>query len=351
MSNRGHSLITNQGNSIEEEIARSVAMRTQTTSSQQEIPKAFQQSSAAESSRPGLATQRHLNLKTIAVLTDLGDGSEKPLHYAASLARWYGSKLLIAHMSPRDVYSYTWPQPFPAWPAGVLPLKENPENKIDSLISKAGLQDLTTEVVINESTIGDLLRDVEGRRPDLLVLTAHGREGIRKLLIGSITEEVFRRVERPVLVLGPHTLQQNTPPVEFRRVLCAIDLSAASANALRYALALAEDHDAQLTVAHIETGAMDTFDPVTILRKVHDYAYSHVPAQTGALARINYTTRLGLPEDKILELAKECRADLIVVGARGLGAAAGIASHFVGGTAYEVATRSDCPVLIVPRPR
>jgi len=328
-------------------------MRTQTFSSsrQEATSKPFQQFPVAESSRPGLATQRHLDLKTIAVLTDLGDDSEKPLRYAASLARWYGSKLLIAHMSPRDVYSYTWPQPFPAWPAGVLPLKENPEKRIDSLISKAGLQDVTTEVVINESSIGDLLRDVESRRPDLLILATHGREGIRKLLIGSITEEVFRRVERPVLVLGPHIRQQDTPPVEFRNLLCAIDLSAASANALRCASALAEDHDAQLTVLHVETGAIDTFDPVTILRKLHDYAYSHMPAQTGALAKINYTARLGLPEDKILELAKEYRADLIVIGARGAGAAAGMASHFVGGTAYEVATLSDCPVLIVPRPR
>src|SRR5581483_911735 len=243
-------------------------MRTQTTfsSSQQEVaPKPFLQSSAAESTRPGVAAQRHLDLKTISVLTDLGDDSEKPLRYAASLARWYGSKLLIAHMSPRDVYSYTWPQPFPAWPAGVLPLKENPEERIGSLISKAGVEDVSHEVIVNESSIGNLLKDVESRHPDLLILATHGREGIRKLLVGSISEEVFRRAKRPVLILGPHTPQQDAAPVAFRNLLCAIDLSAESANALHYAAALAENHHAQLTVLHVETGAMDTFDPVTIL--------------------------------------------------------------------------------------
>ncbi len=326
-------------------------MRTQTTfsSSQQETtPKSFLRSSSG-----GLATQRHLQLKTIAVLTDLGDDSDKLLRYAASLAQWYGSKLIIAHMSPTDVYHYISSQPFPAWPVGVLPLKEKAEKRIESLISKTGVEDVTTEVVINESSIGDLLRDLESRRPDLLILATHGREGIKKMLIGSITEEVFRRVEWPVLVLGPHTRREDTPPIRFRKVFCAIDLSAASVSALRYAAAMAEDHEAQLIVLHVETGSIEgfSFDRVMALQGLRDWVHSHVLAQGDVLRKAEYEIEFGQPENEILKAAAEFRPDAIVIGARGLGAAAGLASHFVGGTAYEVATQSNCPVLIVPRSR
>jgi nucleotide-binding universal stress UspA family protein len=59
----------------------------------------------------------------------------------------------------------------------------------------------------------------------------------------------------------------------------------------------------------------------------------------------------GTPEEKIIEAAVQQAADILVLGARGLGAVAGPASHLVGGTAYEVVCSSPFPVLIVPQPR
>jgi len=48
---------------------------------------------------------RLIQLKRIAVLTDLGTDSEKMLRYAASLARWYGSELSLVHAYPPEFYS------------------------------------------------------------------------------------------------------------------------------------------------------------------------------------------------------------------------------------------------------
>ena len=59
----------------------------------------------------------------------------------------------------------------------------------------------------------------------------------------------------------------------------------------------------------------------------------------------------GKPENKIIEAAKAWKADVVVVGARGLGAAAGLPGHFLGGTAYEIARSLPCPLLIVPQLR
>jgi nucleotide-binding universal stress UspA family protein len=330
-------------------------MKTQfTSSSSPEVAPVVFEKHPAERRAPQVATPRHLQLRTIAILTDLGHDSEKSLHYAASLAQRYGSRLLVAHASPADMYPYVSPHPFPAWPAGVILPIEDVREKINGLIAKAGLRNVSIEVVVNQFSIASLLKELEEYRPDLLVLATHGREGIGKLLAGSVTEEVFRKVRWPVLVHGPHTQPEWPEAIEFHKVLCAIDLSDASVGALLHATALAEDNEAQLSVLHVETGAVEgfSFDRTMAAQSFRDWVHSHVLAQGEALQGAKYEIAFGQPEEKILKAALEFKPDVIVIGARGLGAAAAkVASHFVGGTAYEVATRSDCPVLIVPHPR
>ncbi|MGC8550667.1 MAG: universal stress protein [Acidobacteriaceae bacterium] len=46
--------------------------------------------------------------------------------------------------------------------------------------------------------------------------------------------------------------------------------------------------------------------------------------------------------------AHDHKADLIILGAQGAGAMTGLASRFLGGTAYEVCCNAKCPLLIVP---
>jgi nucleotide-binding universal stress UspA family protein len=66
------------------------------------------------------------------------------------------------------------------------------------------------------------------------------------------------------------------------------------------------------------------------------------------LAGVQCSVEVGKPELKITEFARQSKASLIVMGARGLGAAAGVASHFVGGVTYDVACVATVPVLVVP---
>jgi hypothetical protein len=47
------------------------------------------------------------------------------------------------------------------------------------------------------------VKNLGAYHPNLLVLGTHGRDGIRKWLVGSVAEGVFRKVQWPVLMLGP----------------------------------------------------------------------------------------------------------------------------------------------------
>ncbi len=282
--------------------------------------------------------QRLVQLRKIVVLSDLGHDAARPLRYGAALARWYGARLMIAHACHSEAFS-------------AVEMQEEAERKARFLTSQLGLQDLVDEISVQEPSIGELLDKLQYCSPDLLVLATHGREGIRKWLRGSVAEEVFRKVQWPVLVLGPRVAETLVFQQEFGRILYATDLSAGSGSALHYAVGIAHDHEAQLVNLYVETDPSEgfTFDKVMAEQRLSDWVQAHTLGQKELLASADYVVQFGNPENKILELAAEQQPDLIVLGARGLGAVAGLASHFVGGTSYEVVCSSACPTLVVPQ--
>jgi nucleotide-binding universal stress UspA family protein len=85
----------------------------------------------------------------------------------------------------------------------------------------------------------------------MLVLGTHGRSGVGKLLIGSVAEEVFRRAACPVLSIGPKVSQQPAGEIQFHNILFATDFSENSLAALPYAISLAEEDQAQLTLLYV----------------------------------------------------------------------------------------------------
>jgi nucleotide-binding universal stress UspA family protein len=299
------------------------------------------------------ATERLIQFKRIVVLTDLESDSEKMLRYAASLARWYGSELLIAHACAPEVFQPLPAEPLPAWPVSGLTPRKDAINKLKSLTGKLDLADLAPKVMVHEGTVEMILKDLDEYHPNLLVLATHGREGIRKWLAGSVAEEVFRKVQWPVLMLGPLFLQTDSEPQkQFERILYGTDLSAVSVSALQYAAAIAHDHEAKLVALYVEPDPRQgfSFDRVIAEQKLQDWMQDRIDGLADALVGVQCAIDFGKPELKIAEAAERQAADLVVVGARGLGVASGVASHFLGGTTYEVVCSSKCPVLVVPQP-
>jgi nucleotide-binding universal stress UspA family protein len=300
------------------------------------------------------ANERLIQVKRIAVLTDLGSDSERMVRYAASVARWYGSELLLAHAYPPEFHAPIPPEMLRSWPASGLPAKQDAAVKVRSLIDKLNLQDLAPKAIIREAGVGTILKDVDEYRPSLLVLATHGREGIRKWLVGSVAEEVFRRVQWPVLLLGPACSQtETTPQKQFERILFATDMSAVSVVALQYAAGISHDHEAQLTVLYVEPdpGQGFSFDRAIAEQRLRDWLEDSIDGISETLVGARRAVDFGRPEVRIVKAAAEQRSDLVVLGARGLGALSGAASHMLGGTAYDVICAASCPVLIVPQPR
>lgn len=79
---------------------------------------------------------------------------------------------------------------------------------------------------------------------DLVVMSTHGRTGLRRMFMGSTTEHVIRHAPCSVLAMRRDTLLDDSG---FRHVLCALDVSIASRHALLYAANLVERDIGRIT--------------------------------------------------------------------------------------------------------
>lgn len=298
-------------------------------------------------------SERLIQFKRIAVLTDLVSDSEKMVRYAASVARWYGSELLLIHSCLPEIHATKRHEPLPFWSDSASSPKQDSESKLKSLIEKLALHDLSPKIAMG-AEIGELIKDVDQYRPSLLVVATHGRQGVRKWLEGSVAEEVFRRVRRPVLIVRPGLSHIDAGlQKQFERVLFATDLSVVSLKALQYAAGIAHDHEAKLIALFVESDRNQgySFDQAIASQRLQDWLQDNIDGLADTLTGMSYSVKFGDPEKEIVKTAQELNADIVVLGARGMGALSAAASHFLGGTAYEVACSSDCPVLIVPEPK
>jgi nucleotide-binding universal stress UspA family protein len=136
----------------------------------------------------------------------------------------------------------------------------------------------------------------------------------------------------------------------IRHVLCPMDLSPMSINALEWANAIACARRAELRMLHVVSpdgivaeeavGAAERERIITALRGALDRVE---PGHRHAGAAI----RQGDPGSRILHFARRLPADLIVMGAAG----AERPERPIGSVTATVAARSDCPVLMVPAGR
>jgi nucleotide-binding universal stress UspA family protein len=294
-----------------------------------------------------MTIQRQVQLKNIALLTDLGSNADGPLRFAASLAQCYGANLTVAHACTPGRYIHVSPELSPAAPSEGVSQKRA-EEKIRALIGGTILPQAMVNTVVTSSSVAELLEQLVLREPDLLVLATHARSGISKWMAGSVTEEVFRKAKWPVLVLPPGLSNAEMIGSQFQRVLFMTDLSDGSARALAYAVGITEHHAGHMVALHVDhDGTPFYFERLTALKRLEEWLHRQTLTHQ-EMAKIECIVRFGTTAAEIKEAVSLYKVDLIVLGARGFGALSGLASHFVGGTAYEIACSSECPVLIVP---
>jgi nucleotide-binding universal stress UspA family protein len=132
------------------------------------------------------------------------------------------------------------------------------------------------------------------------------------------------------------------------KILCATDLQSGSARVLLYALALAADDNAQLTVLHVLKVPTDSPSEHREAQKAiaMKQLVQLLPPETSTLLETQSIVEIGMPQERIPKVAEDLRADLIVIGPHHTFHPR-ISAHLPWAMLHQVLSRARCPVLRV----
>jgi nucleotide-binding universal stress UspA family protein len=289
---------------------------------------------------PAHIVAKRIKLKKILWTTDFSPASQASLPHVLALARRYESKVYLAHVIVPHPYPMVSPEAAPY----IEDLRRGSSTRLTALAESDQLRGIPHEVLLAHGEVAEELKAmVKDHQIDLLVLATHGRRGLRRFLLGSVAEEVWRTAECPVLTVGPHALEHPATEIALRHILYPTDLSAESFAAAPFALSFALEYESRLTVLHVVPTAIRTSARL-LARAFRDELQEVFPSEMVPWCEPECVVESGDPVETILRTAKERKADLIVLGVRSPQA---LAQQHLSNVAYPVVAGADCPVLTV----
>jgi nucleotide-binding universal stress UspA family protein len=292
-----------------------------------------------------LDAKTRVELKNILFSTDFSPAAAAALPYAGILAKRFGANLFALHVRAPVINPMTPPA---GWPALEKAAELEEIERRKSL--RNAIPGIGPTVLIKEGGIWENLQAaIRKFNIDLLVIGTHGRAGFGKLLLGSAAEEIFRDAPCPVLTVGPHVPSELNREGEFTRILYAASFAAESAAAAPYAVSLAQEYQAKLTLLHVleDPKAGEFVVPQDLMASSKLRLVNLVPPEAELWCEPDYIVERGQVAEKILDVAKNRHADLIVLGVHRPVGVPGAATHLPIATAHYVVANAHCPVLTV----
>ncbi|HYK40269.1 MAG TPA: universal stress protein [Candidatus Eremiobacteraceae bacterium] len=290
------------------------------------------------------ATAKAIELKNILFATDFSPAAAAAFPYAVALAEEFGAKLYAVHAKTPENYALPATE---VWPIA------NAQLEHDTTDLKRTLEHiqppLETEIIVLEGGVTAVVEAVaEAKKADLIILGTSGRRGIGKFILGSTAEDILRRANCPVLTVGPHVAVGTPREMKFRRILYATDFSETTPLAVAYAIGLAHEHAAHLTLLHVidHLKAGELVTPHELETAALNRLNLFVEHEPGLAFPPKIMVAHGAPADKILDIAKKEGAELIVLGVR-RNSGTLRATHLPAAIAHRVISEAACPVLTI----
>jgi len=287
-------------------------------------------------------TNPKILLREILCATDFSAHSQSVLAHAAVIARRYRSKLHVVHVIPTDVYRSV---PAEVMGEALKQTKGYVQDAMRNQLALEFLQRVPNEAVVREGSVtSELLKLADELKAALLVIGTRAHHGLERLLEGSVAEEVFRQAPCPVLVVPPAAGEQSGIPI--RTVLFPTSFSENSLRAAPYAFSLARRHRARLILLHVSLeGTSSSEEDLVRLRAAgEERLRALLPAKGGPSNEPSFYVEFGPVAERIVRVAVENRADLVVLG---IATARAAAAHLAEGDAYKIVGAAPCPVLTI----
>ena len=279
-----------------------------------------------------------LRFKNILFATDLTATSTSAQAYALLLAQLFGSHLFVLYVQTGPGLA---PRYEKAWTSRD---HQGEEHAIAELESFFRASQVPFTLLVEPGEVPEALqRIVDENQIDLVIVGTHGRKGFFHVLFGSMAESVSRSSTCPVITVGPRACAGAGFEHILKTIVYATDFSEESRVALPYAISLAQEFHAELLILHVapEHMAHDRMQAEgCLMNRIKGLA----PQSRFPWCTLKHLVEFGDPARRILTVAKDQNADLIVLG---LHRSVQFTSHFPDRLSYSIVCEASCPVMSV----
>lgn len=272
-------------------------------------------------------------IEVIALATDGSEFSDGAVQEAIFMGQSCDAKIVVIHVIPKTIME-TATQAHASASVGRMRTKEYIEN----IVQMATDNGIECETAFEESyepakTIVELAKK---HNANLIIMGRHGKRGLLKLMVGSMTAKVIGHGFPRVLVVP------RSDTITGEKMLLATDGSIFSQMAAEDVLSMGR-HCFILKEVYVLSAAIKEADidqAKQRVKKICDKAKEmklspdYIPI-----------TAVGRPSEVILNIAKEKGVDIIVIGGHGKG----LTKLLMGHVTEKVIGHTDCAVLVIER--
>jgi nucleotide-binding universal stress UspA family protein len=296
-----------------------------------------------------------IRVERILCPTDFSKYAFRAADYAVALAQHYDAEVHFLHVIPSNLVH---PEQYP-YIAEAMPVapefRERALERLDAFVALSRAEDVRTRFTVSEGTPVDaILHTAQSEGSHILCLGTHGREGVERLVLGSVAEKVLRKARCPVLTVSEAADERAPKEAVFHTILCAMDFGTQSLKALEHSLSLAQEAGGRLILFHavewfpdepLWVGGPDVSGYKTEMeQQVRARLEQVVPKEAREWCEVEIVVRSGRAYRELLALAQERKVDLIAMGVRGRNP---LDIMLFGSSTQHVVRHSTCPVLTV----
>jgi nucleotide-binding universal stress UspA family protein len=289
-------------------------------------------------------------IDTVLVACDFSSAAARALAHGVDVAARMGGRLYLLHVHevPADPFAHGPPSVEAQGATLQQPFRERCRNILAPYGRAPSDDDVSCLLHEGRAAAPAIVHCAEANDVDLLALGTHGRRGVRRLLLGSVAEEVLRTAPCPVLTTRAHEARPRTDALQ--RLVVPVDFSEASREALRFAAGLALVYGLPLTLVHVvDLPTLPTLYNLEVSGRSPDEIEARVHAELEMWGRsvaaveqeVSVLVETGDPVSVLLDCAA-APTDLLVMATHGL---SGVKRRVLGSVAEGILRRAAGPVI------
>ena len=296
-----------------------------------------------------------MSMKNIICATDFSELANYAVNYGVSLAKVFNAKLYLCHVIDLSSATLYGDATF-AFETQLVHMEEFAQERLRRLMEGHNVQ---WEALVSTGNAADeVARLAEEKKVDLAIAATRGHSGLKRFILGSVTEHLMRTLPCPLLAVHRHEKYLNVltgQEIKFKKILIGCDFSNNSNLAFNYGLSLAQEFEAEFHLVHVleppiykewPKSVEHTKDIIhrDLFVQLNEKLQAMVPQDALNWCKPRTALLEGHPDEELTKYADAQGIDLIVLGVAGHRL---VGSLFVGSTTERVMRKAPCAVLSV----